>query len=350
MKCLKFESFDKTIIQCYLWDDVKAPKGIVQIVHGMAEHARRYDDFAKFLNSNGFIVWADDHRAHGETETKESIGYHDGNIYLDSVKDEIAMTRYLKDKYNLPVVLVGHSYGSFMSQRYIELCNEVCGVILSGSACMKGIMIDFGGFLAKVQAAFVKSSKPAKLMDKLSFGGYNKSFKDENSSFSWLSRDKEQVAKYEADEQCGYVMSIAFFKYFLNGLRRAYFKRNLKQIDKDLPIALFSGDHDPVGGNGKLVAKLYDQYKKLGIKNVSMKLYPDARHEILNETNNKEVYVDFLATIEEFFDNHKKVEAEKAEQAKLALEAEKAAAKAAAEAEKAQAQETAEKAKDENKD
>ena len=343
MKCLKFESFDKTIIQCYLWDEVKTPKGIVQIVHGMAEHARRYDDFAKFLNGNGFIVWADDHRAHGETETKETIGYHDGNIYLDSVKDEIAMTRYLKERYNLPVVVVGHSYGSFMTQRYIELCNEACGVILSGSACMKGIMIDFGGLIAKIQAAFIKKSKPAKLLDKLSFGGYNKPFASEGTNFGWLSRDKEQVAKYEADEQCGYVMSIAFFEYFLNGLRRAYFKRNLNQINKKLPIAIFSGDRDPVGGNGKLVAKLYSQYKKLGIENLSFKLYPEARHEILNETNNKEVYADFLATIEDFIAKHKKAEEEKAEQTRIAIEAEKAAAKAAekatAEAEKAQSEE-----------
>ena len=97
MKYVKFTSFDNTILQAYVWDDVKMPKGVVQIVHGMAEHARRYDDFAKFLNANGYIVFADDHRAHGNTEKKNDIGYHAGNIYGDSVKDELFITKYLSE-------------------------------------------------------------------------------------------------------------------------------------------------------------------------------------------------------------------------------------------------------------
>ena len=303
MKTEKFQSFDGTVLQCYLWDNVRAPKGVVQISHGMAEHARRYDDFANYLNQNGYIVFADDHRAHGMTSTKQSSkgvkGYHKGNIYFDTVKDECAITKMLKDRYNLPVFYLGHSYGSMVGQRYIEECKDYSGVILSGSAMMKGALLNTGATIANLNFKCAGGEKTADFLDKLTFGAYNKPFKKE-SEFAWLSRDKENVKKYIFDEQCGYVMSVAFFKYFLNGLKESYKKENLSKIDVNKPIAIFSGDKDPVRGNGKLVQKLYDQYKNLGVKNLTIKLYPDARHEILNELNNKEVYKDMLDAINGF--------------------------------------------------
>lgn len=302
MKNEKFTSFDGTVIQCYLWDNVKNPKGVVQIAHGMAEHARRYDNFANFLNRNGYIVYADDHRAHGLTSTKQSAkgvkGYHKGDIYNDTVKDEIAITEYLKKKYNLPVVYLGHSYGSMMGQRYAELPNASSGVILCGSAYMKGIVLSAGSAVANIQYALFGGEREGKLLNKLSFGTYNAKFKKDKTAFAWLSRDKEQVKKYIFDEQCGNVMSIAFFKFFFSGLKACYKKENLAGIDKNRPIAIFSGDKDPVGGDGKLVKKLYEMYKSEGVTDVTVKLYHDARHEILNETNKAEVYADFLAAVE----------------------------------------------------
>lgn len=301
MKTEKFKSFDGTTLQCYVWDDVRNPKAVVQISHGMAEHARRYDDFANFLNANGFVVFADDHRAHGETSKKQSKigvkGYHKGNIYFDTVKDEIAITKYLKEKYSRPVIYLGHSYGSMLGQRYIEEDQEHAGVILSGSACMKGGLLNSGAAISNLQYKLLGGEKKAVLLDKMSFGAYNKPFKADKIDFAWLSRDKEQVKKYILDDQCGYVMSIAFFKYFLNGLKESYLEENLAKINKDIPIYIFSGALDPVGGNGKLVQKLYDQYSALGVKSLSIKLYENARHEILNEINNKDVYNDFLEAL-----------------------------------------------------
>lgn len=301
MKTEKFTSFDGTVLQCYLWADVRNPKGVVQISHGMAEHARRYDNFASFLNKNGYIVFADDHRAHGMTSTKQSTkgvkGYHKGDIYFDTVRDEVAITDYLKEKYNLPVIYLGHSYGSMVGQRYIQMEHKASGVVLSGSAMMKGPLLSAGAAISKMQYKTKGGEVKADLLDKMSFGSYNKPFKKEGP-FSWLSRDHEQVKKYIFDEQCGYVMSISFFKHFLNGLKESYRPENLAKINKDLPIAIFSGDKDPVGGNGKLVNALHDQYKNLGVKNLSVKLYPDARHEILNEINNDEVYKDVLGAID----------------------------------------------------
>ena len=163
---------------------------------------------------------------------------------------------------------------------------------------MKGALLNLGNAIIGTQYALCGGEKVGNLADKLSFGSYNKPFKKEGM-FAWLSRDKEQVKKYCLDEQCGQVMSTAFFKWFFAGLKSSYKKQNLAKIDKNKPIAIFSGSNDPVGGNGKLVQKLYEQYKKLGVKNVSIKLYPEARHEILNEINNQEVYADMLAKIEE---------------------------------------------------
>lgn len=303
MKTEKFKSFDGTVLQCYLWDSVRNAKGVVQIAHGMAEHARRYDNFANYLNDNGYIVFADDHRAHGMTSTKQSSkgvkGYHKGNIYFDTVQDECAITKMLKDRYNLPVIYLGHSYGSMVGQRYIEECKDYTGVILSGSAMMKGAVLNMGAAISNMQYKTLGGEKTGKLLDKLSFGSYNAPFKKEKIQFAWLSRDREQVKKYILDEQCGDVMSIAFFKFFLNGLKESYKKENLAKIDVNKPIAIFSGDKDPVGGNGKLVQKLYEQYKTLGVKDLTIKLYPDARHEILNETNRAEVYADFVARMNE---------------------------------------------------
>lgn len=297
MKTEKFKSFDGTVLQCYLWDEVRNPKGVVQIAHGMAEHARRYDHFATYLNKNGYIVFADDHRAHGMTSTKQSTkgvkGYHKGDIYSDTVRDEVAITDYLKAKYNLPVIYFGHSYGSMVGQRYAEMNHLADGIVLSGSAMMKGALLTAGAAISKLQYKTKGGEVKADLLDKMSFGSYNAPFKKEGP-FAWLSRDREQVKKYIFDEQCGYVMSISFFKHFLNGLKESYKAENLASVDKNIPIAIFSGDNDPVGGNGKLVTALYDQYKNLGVKDVTAKLYEGARHEIINETNNAEVYQDIL--------------------------------------------------------
>ena len=268
MKTEKFKSFDGTILQCYLWDNVRNPKAVVQISHGMAEHARRYDDFANYLNQNGFIVFADDHRAHGMTSTKQSTkgvkGYHKGDIYFDTMQDECAITAMLKERYNLPVIYLGHSYGSMLGQRYIEECKDYTGVILSGSAMMKGAVLNMGAAISNMQYKTLGGEKTGKLLDKLSFGSYN-----------------------------------APFKFFLNGLKESYKKENLAKIDVNKPIAIFSGAQDPVGGKGKLVQKLYEQYKTLGVKDLTVKLYPDARHEILNEINRAEVYADFVARMNE---------------------------------------------------
>ena len=298
MKKEIFKSFDGTELVCQLWDEVEAPKGVVQLSHGMAEHIERYDAFAQYLNKNGFIVFGDNHRAHGET-AGDHVGYQDGNIFEDTAQDLIAITKMLKEKYNLPVVLLGHSYGSFLSQRYLELNGDAVGVILSGSAKMSGILPAVGKMVANIIYSEDNAKEPGKTMDKLSFGSYNKPFKADGE-FAWLSRDLENNKKYVADPLSGMVMSNAFFKYFMDGLANMYKKENLALVKKDAKIRIFSGDKDPVGSNGKSPVALCDMYKGLGIADVKVKLYPNARHEILNEINKEEVYKDMLDAINYF--------------------------------------------------
>ncbi|MBO4694626.1 MAG: alpha/beta hydrolase [Clostridia bacterium] len=298
MKKEIFKSFDGTELVCQLWDEVEAPKAVVQLSHGMAEHIERYDAFAQYLNKNGFIVFGDNHRAHGET-AGDHVGYQDGNIFEDTAQDLIAITKMLKEKYNLPVVLLGHSYGSFLSQRYLELNGEAVGVILSGSAKMSGLLPAVGKMVANMIYSEKNAKEPGKTMDTLSFGSYNKPFKDDGE-FAWLSRDLENNKKYVADPLSGMVMSNAFFKYFMDGLANMYKKENLALVKKDSKIRIFSGSKDPVGSNGKSPVALCDMYKALGIADVQVKLYEDARHEILNEINKEEVYKDMLDAINYF--------------------------------------------------
>ncbi len=300
MKEFLMNTFDGTEIACYAWDEVSDPVGVVQIAHGMGEHCGRYDNFASFLNANGYIVIAEDHRGHGKTCGYDNRGIVEGDSYNDTVSDMIALTGYAQKKYKLPIVLLGHSYGSFLSQAYIERNGDaLSGVILSGSAYMNTAQVAFGRIVAKLQNAFCGGKKPAKLIGKLSFGAYDKQFKSENQPFAWLTRDKKVVQEYLADDFCGgsFDMSIAFQKSFFYGLKTVYTPAALGSIPKSLPVLIASGDKDPVGGNGSLVSKLYEEYKALGLTDLDIKLYPEARHEILNEINKEEVYADFLEFI-----------------------------------------------------
>lgn len=304
MKQLTLKAFDDTEIGIDLWDEVENPIGIVQISHGMAEHPDRYDDFAKYLNGKGYVVAADDHRGHRRGAVNGERGMTYGDSWNQTLEDMNTLLDYLKETYKLPVVLVGHSYGSFLSQRFLELhSDKLAGCILSGTAYMKGILIQMGKLIASIQALFLGEDKKGKLIDKLSFGAYNKPFVEQGQQFAWLSRDKEQVAKYEADEDCGYVLCIGYYLSFFKGVLKTYGK-DAETIRKDFPLMIAVGSDDPVSNKAVLATKLNDFYLGLGL-NPIYKVYPGARHEILNETNNAEVYDDFGKFIDSIFTEKK---------------------------------------------
>ncbi len=298
MNQIEFTSYDDLKLNCYLWDDCENPIGVVQIFHGMAEHALRYNDVAKFLNSHNIICFADDHRAHGLTS--EELGYEKGDIYNATIKDEILITKYLREKYNLPIIILGHSYGSFLLQRYMEInSGKISGAILSGSSKMSVSSLSMGSTLARIIKKIKGPKNPAKFMNKLIFGTYNKRFKQDGSKNAWLSQDKEQVLLYDKDKLSGIVMSNNFFYSFLSGTKQVYKKGNLNGIRKDLPILIIGGQLDPISyKNG--MNKLLKMYEKLNISNVRLVVYPNCRHEILNEINKNEVYEEILLSINNF--------------------------------------------------
>lgn len=293
-----FNGFKDYPINVVVWDEVKDAKAVVQISHGMAEYIARYDEFAKFLNKNGYIVIGDDHRGHGKTRGDAKLGIvPEGDSYFDTIEDMALLTKYAKEKYNLPVILFGHSYGSFLSQGYIEkYSNEIVACILCGSARMDTFEAKFGQIVTNIQHALFGKDKEGKLINKLSFGMYEKPFKSEKRKFAWGSRDVESCEKYNKDENCQGILSLGFYKGFFNGLAKIYKNEPLK-IRKDLPIFIISGDKDPVGGMGKLVSNLHKMYVDFGF-DAKIKLYEGARHELTNEINKEEVFNDVLAFLD----------------------------------------------------
>ncbi|TGE35238.1 alpha/beta hydrolase [Desulfosporosinus fructosivorans] len=299
-----FRSEEGTEIFVSTWmpDDKVTAKGIVQIAHGMAETGARYERFAKKLTENGYIVYINDHRGHGKTaKTVGNVGYlaeTEGFKWL--VEDLHQLSAIIKrEKPNLPLFLLGHSMGSFVTQKYIMLYGqELKGTILTGSNGKQGIILHIARLLAKVEVMIHGRRAKSEKLAKMSSGRYNKAFKPNRTDFDWLSRDTTEVDKFINDPFCGTVFTAGFFYDLLTGLIEIENKRNIATVPKELPIYIFSGDKDTVGRQGKGIIKLFDTYKEIGIRNVSCKLYKDGRHEMLNETNREEVMRDVIAWLD----------------------------------------------------
>lgn len=276
----------------WCWRAPQKPKGILQICHGMAEHAQRYAELAQHLNTEGFTVYACDLRGHGRTGELNSDSCHmDRNGFCGSIEDQALLMERIAQEYpKVPLVVLGHSFGSFLAQEFIKhYGSKISGAILSGSSLMRGADIKAGYVLSKLTMVF-GNRKPGRLLHKLSFGSYNKAIQDPSSKFSWLSRDENMVKKYDEDHFCGNVLSHGFFNCFFDGLFQLY--NGMDKVPLDLPVCILSGAEDPVGKYGNGAKKLYEMYRKLGVADIRIKLYPGARHEIINEINREEVYED----------------------------------------------------------
>lgn len=298
-KTLKLKVSDNHKIYAYNWrpenEDIK---GIVQIAHGMAETSYRYKGFAKELVAQGYIVYANDHRGHGNTAISiDELGYigPDGfNRMVEDMKEFTDFIRYKENK-DLPLFLFGHSMGSFLSQRYISLYgNGIQGVILSGTSGDQGPILHVGIRIAKREVAKKGPKTRSLRLNNLSFGNYNKKFKPNRTDFDWLSRDEKEVDKYIEDPYCGEIFTTSFYYDFFRGLKEIFKKSNVEKIPKDLPIYIFTGNKDPVGSMGRGTLKLVKTYQNIGIKDLEYKLYKDGRHEMLNEINKDEVMRDVI--------------------------------------------------------
>ena len=301
MKVENFKIVDKGDLEIFVYkwlpDENVEVKGIVQISHGMAETAARYEDFARVLTTKGFIVYANDHRGHGKTAGQVSkigdLGENGFNLMVENMHQ--LNDRIKEENKKLTIFLFGHSMGSFLAQRYICLYgSQLKGAIISGSCGKQGITIDIARLIAKGEIKKIGRTGKSNKLVKLSFGSYNNSFKPNRTAFDWLSSDNKQVDKYIDDPFCGTVFTAGFFYDFLGGLKSIADNKEIKKVPRNLPIYIFSGAKDPVGKNGKGVLKLVKTYKEHGMVNLTYKLYKDGRHEMLNEINKEEVIEDVV--------------------------------------------------------
>ncbi|MGV3487431.1 MAG: alpha/beta hydrolase [Tuberibacillus sp.] len=298
-----FQAADGTNVHVTRWMPDENPWAVVQIAHGMVEHGARYGRFAEALTAEGMAVYANDHRGHGKTAKSEDEKGHfaDDNGWDIAVKDMKELTDLIKNEHReLPIILFGHSLGSFLSRRYAQMYGDnLSALILSGTGGNPGIMGSLGLMIARREVRRKGKRDKSELMNKLIFGGYNKAFKPARTPFDWLSRDEREVDKYIEDPDCGFLASTAFYADLIQGLKELDRSDKLSRMPKDLPILFISGDQDPVGGNGKGVLQVYQNFMKAGMKDVTCKLYKGGRHELLNETNRDEVTQDILRWIQE---------------------------------------------------
>ena len=293
---------DGAEIYVHKWDKVPQPKAVLQLAHGMAEHILRYDSFAQACNRQGIIVLGSDHRGHGRTAEKSGQqGYFAPEKGFDRVvQDLFTLNRRIQTEFpQIPIFLMGHSMGSFLTRRYLQIYgNSIAGAILMGSGGDPGLAAVLGKLIARLEMKR-DPQKPSPLLDWLAFGGFNRGIKNPASKFSWLSRDSAQVGLYEQDPLCGFVCSSGFFYDLFTGLAQIHDDSLFRDIPPKLPLLVLSGDQDPVGKNGKAIKEFVAQYRKHGITEIETILYPGARHELLNETNKSEVITDICRWLKE---------------------------------------------------
>ena len=286
---------DTIVATIYVPNDM--PKGIIQISHGMCEYIGRYAKFMEYMANNGYIIAGNDHLGHGLSSKREDYGFFGSNNgYLNFIEDLHSLTKILKAEYGneLNYYLFGHSMGSFIARLYLSKYQaELSGAIICGTGGPNPMA--YLGIIASMLSKQFKGERyRSQLLDKMAFGSLNKNIQDLRTDKDWLTRDEAIVDKYLQDPKCMFTFTAAGFKDLMRLSTKANNRHWFKSIDKQLPIYLIAGDDDPVGNYGKGVTKVYNQLLKNKVSDVELKLYPKARHEILNEINNSEVFQDIL--------------------------------------------------------
>lgn len=286
-----------TKIYATLWipDEIKM---VFQIAHGMVEHIERYDDFAKFLNSFGILVLGNDHLGHGNSiNSKEDFGYFsEENGNKNVIEDMYSLTKIAKERYkNVPYVFLGHSMGSYLLRQYLcQYGQELDASIIMGAGDEPLLKLKGGMAIIEKIASKKGWRYRSKIIDKAIFGGFNKKFEPAKTSKDWLSKDENTVNQYILDEKCNFIFTLNAYYNLLYGINKLCDDNYLNNMPKNLPILLIAGEDDPVGNFGKGIHNIFKKYKSIGMQFVEIKLYPNLRHEILNEIEKEVVYNDIL--------------------------------------------------------
>ena len=284
------------------WMPEKPPVAVLQIIHGIAEYVERYDDFANYMNNLGYIVVAEDHMGHGKSINGEGVqGYFHGG-WFTAVEDSYQLLQNTRSQYpNLPYVLLGHSMGSFMTRTL--LCNHpdsgISAVVICGTGWQPRAVLNVGIAVCSAACKAGDEKEPNDRLQNLVFSGYNKRVEHALTPFDWVCRDRNVVTAYVNDPLCGFTASGGLLREMLKGIRFIQEPKSLAAMKKDLPVLFIAGGDDPVGNYGKGVRQAANAFQKAGMQDVTCKIYPLGRHEILNEINKQEVYTDVSAWIEE---------------------------------------------------
>lgn len=286
--------------QGYFPDDNNSIKGIIQIAHGMAEHHIRYEKFISFLNKNGFAVFINDHLGHGKSVLDNSqLGFFGlKNGYINLVEDMKKLSEIAtKEIPNKPIILLGHSMGSFLARLYSERYGEeIDGVIYCGTSGANPA----SSFGIAITNLFIKAKGThyrSEFIDNLAFGTYNKKIKNKRTKFDWLTKDDDIVDDYINDNYCGFIFTVCGYRDLMTLLNVINRDDWFTSVPKNLPILLVAGKDDPVGNYGKGVTQVYKKLVDSKHSDVSLKLFDNDRHEILNETDSDDVYKNIIEWI-----------------------------------------------------
>lgn len=299
-----FDSRDgKTKIHAVRW----VPEGkvvcIVQIIHGMAEYIERYEELAQYLGEKGILVTGDDHLGHGKSVGKDgTYGYFcEQDPATVVVRDVHRLKKMTQEEYpGIPYVILGHSMGSFILRNYLfRYGTGIQGAIVCGTGSQPKALVKVSKMIAALQGVFLGQKHVAKMIDRLAFGSYNKKIPGARTSVDWLCTEESVVDAYVKDEFCGFTFTVNGFKTLFTLLDRLNREENLNAMPKNLPVHFIAGDMDPVGNYGEGVRKAYEDFQKVGMERVSLKLYAGSRHELLNEKDKFKVYEDIYPWIME---------------------------------------------------
>lgn len=273
-------------------------KAVVQIAHGIAEHIDRYRDFMAFLAENSYVAVGDDHLGHGKTirDRSEQGFFAEKDGWDHVVADMDKLHDIMKEQYpDIPYVFFGHSMGSFLTRTYlIKHPDKYDAAVISGTGHQPKLMV-LGGYAAaclfvRLQGAHTVGTT----LNDIAFGSYNKGYENPRTIYDWLSRDPAVADAYAADPLCGFIATNGLFRDMMGGIKFITDEKNIAMMNKEKPIYFMSGDADPVGENGQGVTRAYDAFCKAGLHDVTLRLYPGGRHEMLNEINKDQVYRDIL--------------------------------------------------------
>jgi len=289
---------DGQILLARRWLSEERPRAIVQIAHGLSEHSARYARLAAALNAAGYAVYADDHRGHGPEAVAGDLGHFaDEGGWKKVVGDLWTMNRLIaKEQPGVPIIFLGHSLGSFLGQDFVaEHSDALVGAVFSGSSGKPPAIATLGRVIARAERLRLGKRGKSQIIGQMWFGAYNKAFAPARTEFDWLSRDEKEVDAYVADPLCGFPFTNQLAIDVLDALPGLLAPARLARIRKDLPIYVFSGERDPVGAN---IKGLIDDLNGAGFTRVTTRIYPDARHETLNEINREEVTRDLIAWLD----------------------------------------------------